>query len=235
MKQVGKFLIISVFSACVVLLFWSTISTARLLPELKTLPDIHSLNSGAGFEFKGSSIFNRGSITSIDYTGECPGFSEGTISAQFSSPHTPTAPGRRVVIKNVTKGVSTDSYPYTDREYDKGRVSQGTRMAFGTHHSPNYFKVLVGTNTFEYEIEESDKVIETGSFQAVINKFFESKDRNKISSFEQVCRYNKANRNNKHNKDNDIPKLPDDIFDIDELDIPKLECYHEIVWKCRFF
>lgn len=98
------------------------------------------------------------------YTGECPGQLIRVGKAYFISSSTLPAPGRRVVIRNVSPGMDNDPYPYTDRGYDKGQYSQGFDVSLDSNHQTRNFSVKEGVNQFNYEIKEQKNVIESGSF-----------------------------------------------------------------------
>src|SRR6476661_6638348 len=82
----------------------------------------------AQFRVKNENSFNINLIQfkRAEYVGQCPGsvISPDSQSARFVSRKTPPAPNRRVLIKNVTDGMETNPYPYTDRSYDKGEFSE---------------------------------------------------------------------------------------------------------------
>ena len=130
-----------------------------------------------GWEFLGSRELNQVEINETKYKGECPGYSWSSQEARFTSSTTPPARKRRVIVKNITRGVASDPYPYTDREYYDGRSSEGTEMIFGTKHHSKYFRVLDGDNKFEYEIKERDRVLESGVFIAVIKRNIDVRQR----------------------------------------------------------
>jgi hypothetical protein len=140
-----------------------------------------------GWEFEGSRELNKGTIQEIEYDGECPGKDSGSIKAWFTSSKTPPAPKRRVVVKNVTRGMESNPYPYTDREYQKGKSSESTRMVFGTSHRGIYFIAMEGENEFQYEIKENKTVVDSGSFKAVIDKELEVKRRDATVTKNSVC------------------------------------------------
>lgn len=121
-----------------------------------------------GFIVDGQSELNAASITDIEYRGECPGQQAGTAAARFMSTTTPPAPGRRVVVRNVSLGVRDNPFPFTDRDYSQGRSSEATLMSYGTKQELKTFSVIPGVNNFEYEIRQSDRVIDKGNFQATI-------------------------------------------------------------------
>jgi len=119
-----------------------------------------------GFEFEGVPTFNYAPITQTTYTGDCPGVAldRDSFRARFRSSKTPPGDRRRVIIRNMTTGMAGDTPPYTDREYDKGRLSEATTTEFGTEHSSQRLRVAFGMNTFSYEIRESGVPVESGTF-----------------------------------------------------------------------
>ncbi|EGJ30671.1 MULTISPECIES: hypothetical protein [Moorena] len=148
--------------------------------EIQPAPEI-------GWEFLGSRELNQVEIHETKYKGECPGYSWSSREARFTSSTTPPARKRRVIVKNITRGVASDPFPYTDREYDEGRSSEGTRMSFGTRHDSKEFHVLDGENTFEYEIKERDRVLESGVFTAVIKRNVDVRQRDSYPITKSVC------------------------------------------------
>ncbi|MGL5065531.1 MAG: hypothetical protein ACRC62_36640 [Microcoleus sp.] len=105
-----------------------------------------------------------------EYVGECPGtgYSPDSQSARFVSFKTPPSPNRRVIIKNVTDGMETDPYPYTDRSYNKGEFSEDFGFKLGNKHRGRTFSVLEGENKFTYEIKEGERSIEEGTLTAQV-------------------------------------------------------------------
>ncbi|MBD0341715.1 MAG: hypothetical protein ICV61_12725, partial [Microcoleus sp. Co-bin12] len=75
----------------------------------------------------------------------------------------------RVMIKNVTDGMETNPYPYTDRGYDKGEFSEDFAFKLGNSHKTRTFSVLEGENKFLYEIKENNQVIEQGALTAEVS------------------------------------------------------------------
>lgn len=145
-----------------------------------------------GWEFSGTSELNKASITETKFIGQCSGISSDSLSARFISSKTPPAPTRRVVVKNITRGLDSNPYPYTDREYNRSRSSEGTQMAFGTRHEEKNLTVIEGENIFEYDIKENKNVIDSGQFTAFINKVVQIKARNAVPSTQRKCvHYNK--------------------------------------------
>lgn len=148
-----------------------------------------------GWEFLGTSELNKVSIKETQFEGQCPGISSGSQEARFTSSKTPPATKRRVVVKNITRGLDSNPYPYTDRDYSRGMSSEGTQMAFGTRHRGKYLSVIEGENEFEYEITENKKVVDSGNFTAVINKLVDARRRDAFPTTEYRClHYDKHNQ-----------------------------------------
>lgn len=141
----------------------------------------------AGLEFEGFGTPNTARIVDTIYQGDCPGEEQGAVKARFYSTATPPASGRRVVIRNVSRGLSDDSVPFTDRDYSKGRVSESTSVEFGTKHELTHFVMLEGQNNLQYEIKQGDSPIERGSFIAQISRDERDRTRNAICSEERYC------------------------------------------------
>lgn len=152
-----------------------------------------------GFTIEGNQTLNRASLTSVTYTGQCPGNLEPQLKAWFSSSTTPPQDGLRVFIQNVTPGVDPDDMPYTDRKYDEGTTSEYTVIEFGTEHSSRTFRVLNGENTFNYEIrndDEDDEVVESGTFVATFNNRQRTEARDATCRTEQnVCANSAVSQN----------------------------------------
>src|SRR6476620_979127 len=127
----------------------------------------------AQFRVKNENTFNINLIQfkRIQYVGSCAGtvFSPDSQSARFVSSKTPPGPNRRVIIKNVTEGMETNPYPYTDRGYEKGEFSEDFGFKLGNSHKTRTFSVLEGENKFIYEIKENDQVIEQGALTAEVS------------------------------------------------------------------
>ena len=150
-------------------------------------------NNNVGFEIIGNAEINSFVIPEIVYTGECPGTKLESQEAMFFSNTTSTAPDRRVLITNVTRGLNRDPLPYTDREYEEGQISEKTEVTFGSKHDNRNFVVLPGKNQFKYEIvqiEEDDEfetVLEEGIFSATAKKEPRYVQRNKQPVEETYC------------------------------------------------
>ena len=129
--------------------------------------------SEAQFRVKNENAFNINLIQfkRTEYIGACAGtvFSPDSQSARFVSSKTPPGPNRRVMIKNVTDGMETNPYPYTDRGYNKGEFSEDFAFKLGNSHKTRTFSVLEGENKFLYEIKENNQVIEQGALTAEVS------------------------------------------------------------------
>jgi hypothetical protein len=127
----------------------------------------------AQFRVKNENAFNINLIQfkRVEYVGVCPGnaITPDSQSARFVSSKTPPGPNRRVMIKNVTDGMETNPYPYTDRGYNKNEFSEDFEFKLGNSHKTRTFSVLEGENKFLYEIKENDQVIEQGALTAEVS------------------------------------------------------------------
>lgn len=119
-----------------------------------------------GLESEGQRELNQVVLPHIVYYGECPGEAYLSTRSWFTSSKVTPDNKRRVIITNVTRGLSPEKPPYTNREYYSGRSSEGFDIYFGTKHRKRYLSVLDGMNDFEYEIKEKKTTIERGFFQA---------------------------------------------------------------------
>lgn len=167
---------------------WVLVGSVILVPSLLTAKSVaQSSNSQTGFIFEAIRELNEVRLTTIQYMGECPGESSPEVKAWFTSATTPPGEKRRVVIRNVTPGIDPDKQPYTDREYQEGTVSEATLIEFGTKHSSRRFHVIPGENEFQYEIKERENVIESGSFESILESDVKTETRNSSLKTEQVC------------------------------------------------
>ena len=129
---------------------------------------------------------NQASFTRVEYVGQCTGetYVPSKIAAQFVSNTTPPASGRRAIIRNVTRGMNSDPYPFTDREYNSGRYSEGFNLQIGYSHSQRDFSVINGENQLEYEIKENNgNIAERGTIDLQVSIGDEG-----IFSRNSVCR-----------------------------------------------
>lgn len=133
-----------------------------------------------GFKVGNELDMNKGTLYRKNNGEKCldnPEYSR--IHARFVSEKTPPAHGRRVIIRNITDGMDMYPYPYTDREYDQGSVSEATILEKGYTHRNRSLSVLKGKNIFEYKITEMGKVIDSGKFTFTLN--IQNQDMNKNS------------------------------------------------------
>ena len=171
-------------------------------------------NNNVGFEIIGNAEINSFKIPEIIYVGECPGTKLENQEAMFFSNTTSTAPDRRVLITNVTRGLNRDPLPYTDREYEEGQISEKTDVTLGSKHDDRNFIVLPGKNQFKYEIvqiEEDDDyetVLEEGTFSAVAEKVSRQVQRDKVPVEETYCPNNDKYCDKEERKVRTVYKCP---------------------------
>jgi hypothetical protein len=147
----------------------------------------------AQFRVKNENAFNINLIQfkRVEYVGVCPGngITPDSQSARFVSSKTPPGPNRRVMIKNMTDGMETNPYPYTDRGYNKGEYSEDFAFKLGNSHKTRTFSVLEGENKFLYEIKENDQVIEQGALTAEVSiQSLGTFPRQQICEFKMECK-----------------------------------------------
>jgi hypothetical protein len=126
-----------------------------------------------GFEIEGQSELNQIVLPLYKYVGECPSSQiyVGKVKAWFTSSTEPPKNGRKVIIRNISRGMAPDNFPFTDRDYSKGRSSESTDITTGTQHSNRVFVVKANNkNDFEYEIRQENSVLERGQFSAFVNE-----------------------------------------------------------------
>ncbi|MBD2463796.1 hypothetical protein H6G89_22605 [Oscillatoria sp. FACHB-1407] len=164
------------------------ISTASLLSLMVSKSSAQSqVPAEIGLVFEGVREMNDITLTTFQYTGECPGRVNPEVTAWFKSEQTPPGRRRRVIIRNVTPGVRPSEQPFTNREYDEGTISESFLIEFGTSHSNRRFRVLEGENEFQYEILERRNVIESGRFYAYFENNVQTQARNSTFQTQQVC------------------------------------------------
>ncbi len=108
----------------------------------------------------------------IEYVGQCAGviISPEIVNAKFNYPPIPPGVNTRVIIKNVTKGIDGNPYPYTDREYgNNNRYSQSFDIKINSSHKESTFSVLEGENQLEFTIKDDNKVIAQGLFNLQVS------------------------------------------------------------------
>lgn len=115
-----------------------------------------------GLYFDSSELVNQANLSRINFVGDCPGISRSWLRAQFRSATLPPSPGMRVRLTNLS--ASAGEAPFTDREYDKGNLSEKTHVTLGGAHENKYFAVVPGLNKISYRIYSSTSTVEAGLF-----------------------------------------------------------------------
>ncbi|MDY6785991.1 MAG: hypothetical protein SW833_26165 [Cyanobacteriota bacterium] len=135
---------------------------------------------------RGGIAINRAHFSRVEYVGQCTGetYVPSKLAAQFVSNTTPPASGRRAIIRNITRGMNSNPYPFTDREYSSGSYSEGFDLQIGYSHSQRDFSVINGENRLEYEIKESNgNITERGTINLQV-----SIDDEGVFSRNSICR-----------------------------------------------
>jgi hypothetical protein len=184
---------IALFGSSALILMATAIAPTRAQVPAQLTPVAQSV-AEIGLEFQGERDLNRTSLTVTEYTGDCVGTEAETKTARFTSSQTPSGEKRRVMVRNVTRGLGSPS-PYTNREYSKGRSSEATQMEFGTEHSSKRFRVMPGENEFEYEVMERKQVIQSGRFRAVIDRNLRKVERNATWQEDETCANSSVSNN----------------------------------------
>jgi hypothetical protein len=133
-----------------------------------------------GFVETGVAIALEISTTVTNIKGDCPGEEKSEPEVFFRGKIQP-ASGLRVRIENPS-AAKGDSIPFTDREYNKGKLSEPTRLVLGSGHSGNRFRFTEGDNNLTYEIyrggKDNKQVVESGqfSFQAKVKEKEKTRD-----------------------------------------------------------
>jgi hypothetical protein len=167
-------------TAGIAILGIGAILTTGLLPSIAYTPEV-------GLEIEGSRTLNQAKIVDTNYVGDCPGVDLGKVKGRFLSTATPPAPGQRVVIRNVTRGMIGDQAPFTNRNYSEGKGSETTTIAFGTQHALKTLSVLDGVNDFEYEIRQGEQVVNKGQFSAEFERSQRTQERQASCSQKTYC------------------------------------------------
>jgi hypothetical protein len=143
-----------------------------LIQSLESWGQSLPTESEIGFEVEGQSELNQIVVPLFRYVGECPSSKiyAGRVKAWFTSSSQSPRNGRKVIIRNISRGMSPDNFPFTERDYSKGRSSESTNITFGTQHRDSVFVVRDDSNEFEYEIREDNSVVERGQFSAFVNR-----------------------------------------------------------------
>jgi hypothetical protein len=143
--------------------------------------------AGVGIESASSNDISRLTIGRIIYQGECPGTRQFPEKGYFVSDERPPSPGQRVKLTNMSRGLSPDNPPYTDRSYAKGRASESFEIALGSGHQGRYFIVRPGTNLMQFEITRDGNTLESGTFPFHVDVSESTEIRNK--TLEEVTKY----------------------------------------------
>ncbi|MBK1988764.1 hypothetical protein A0J48_014665 [Sphaerospermopsis aphanizomenoides BCCUSP55] len=142
------------------------------IPSLPSWGQLLPTDPEIGFEVEGQSELNQIVVPLFRYVGECPSSKiyAGKVKAWFTSSTQPPRKDRKVIIRNISRGMSPDNFPFTERDYSKGRSAESTDITFGTQHRDSTFVIRDDNNEFEYEIRENNSVVERGQFSAVVNR-----------------------------------------------------------------
>lgn len=130
---------------------------------------------------------NVATIIETRYVGQCPGTDYTYPEAWFSSDTTPVGSGLRVKVQNVTPGMNQDPYPYTDRGYSSGVLSEHTFLGLDTKHRGRTFSVRVGDNSLQYTIAKGNQKVETGSFNLKVELLPRYENRPYQCNLERRC------------------------------------------------
>ncbi len=143
-----------------------------LIPSLPSWGQPLPTEPEIGFEVEGQSELNQIVVPLFRYVGECPSSKiyADKVKAWFTSSTQPPRKDRKVIIKNISRGMSPDNFPFTERDYSKGRSAESTDITFGTGHRGRVFVVRDNENEFEYEIRENNSVVERGQFSAFVSR-----------------------------------------------------------------
>jgi hypothetical protein len=167
-------------TAGIAILGIGAILTTGLLPSIAYTPEV-------GLEIEGSRTLNQAKIVDTSYVGECPGVDLGKVRGRFLSQAHPPAPGQRVVIRNITRGMIGDQAPFTNRNYSEGKGSETATITFGTQHALKTLNVMQGVNDFEYEIRQGEQVVNKGQFSAEFERSERTQERRANCSQKTYC------------------------------------------------
>ena len=151
-------------------------------------PVLSQYSDGEGIESAKSNSIRNISIDEIVYEGQCPGTVQYPEKAYFVSDNQPPKPGYRVKLTNMSRGLSPDAPPFTDRSYAKGRASESFEIALGEKHQGRYFIVRQGENLLQYEITRDGNLVDSGTFTYNVLVTSSTEYRNKVAK--QVTKYN---------------------------------------------
>ncbi|KAM3095386.1 hypothetical protein ACKFKG_13765 [Phormidesmis sp. 146-35] len=166
------------------------------LPTSAQTQSVTNPTPSVGLRFGGRSPLNQANFVMTEYFGDCQSTVISELEASFISEKTPPAPHRRVIIRNVTQGVSANPYPYTDREYDERRpTSETARASLGNTHDRRRFNLVEGNNEFQYEIKERNRVIDSGKFSAQVLKRLERVQSDAKWEQKKICKNSSVSLN----------------------------------------
>lgn len=151
-------------------------------------PALSQYSDGEGIESAKSNSIRNISISQTVYQGECPGIDQYPEKAYFVSDKQPPTPGYRVKLTNMSRGLSPDVPPFTDRSYARGRASESFEIALGAKHQGRYFIVREGENLLQYEITRDGNLVGSGTFTYNVIVRSSTEYRNKVPK--EVRKYN---------------------------------------------
>jgi hypothetical protein len=137
----------------------------------------------------GSITFNKATIDITNFIGQCPGRDVSKVETYFLTDKTPIAPSRRVVIRNISKTVANNPYPFADREYDRDGKSEGTIFYPAFNHDQRILAVSEGKNTFDFIISDNNKskFVSSGVFDVNVTFNRREVERNRVCRWVQRC------------------------------------------------
>lgn len=169
--------------------YWKRLfATSVITTVVFSFPGFSQYTDGEGIESSNSTNIKGIAIKQIVYEGECPGITQYPEKAYFVSDKLPPAPGYRVKLTNMSRGLSPDAPPYTDRSYARGRASESFEIALGAKHQGRYFIVRQGENLMQYEVTRDRNLVSSGTFSFYVTVNSSSEYRNKVQK--EVRKYN---------------------------------------------
>jgi hypothetical protein len=168
--------------------FWRVVLVTSVLLTGLPYPVLSQYSDGEGIESVKSNSIRNISINQIVYQGECPGIVQYSEKAYFVSDKQSPKPGYRVKLTNMSRGLSPDAPPFTDRSYAKGRASESFEIALGAKHQGRYFIVRQGENLLQYEITRDGNLVGSGTFTYNVIVTSSTEYRNKVAK--EVRKYN---------------------------------------------
>ena len=168
--------------------YWRVVFVTSVTLMGWSYPALSQYSDGEGIESVKSNSIRNISINQIVYEGECPGIDQYPEKAYFVSDKQPPTPGYRVKLTNMSRGLSPDAPPFTDRSYAKGRASESFEIALGAKHQGRYFIVRQGENLLQYEITRDGNLVGSGTFTYNVIVRSSIEYRNKVAK--EVRKYN---------------------------------------------